>query len=50
MVLLGATDFPIINALCLVGADLFKQVGLNFDYVASDWGTVVQRSAGVARW
>ena len=43
VVLLGATDFPIINALCLVGADLFKQVGLNVDYVASDWGTVVQR-------
>ncbi|SDB56341.1 ABC transporter substrate-binding protein [Belnapia rosea] len=43
VVLLGATDFPIINALCLVGADLFKQVGLNVDFVASDWGTVVQR-------
>ncbi|RYJ02015.1 MAG: ABC transporter substrate-binding protein, partial [Acetobacteraceae bacterium] len=43
VVLLGATDFPIINALCLVGADLFKQVGLNVDYVSSDWGTVVQR-------
>ncbi len=45
VVLLGATDFPIINALCLVGADLFKRVGLNVDYVASDWGTVVQRRA-----
>lgn len=43
VVLLGATDFPIINALCLVGADLFKSIGLNVDYVASDWGTVVQR-------
>jgi peptide/nickel transport system substrate-binding protein len=45
VVLLGATDFPIINALCLVAADLFKRVGLNVDYVASDWGTVVQRRA-----
>ena len=43
VVLLGATDFPIINALCLVAADVFKQVGLNVDYVSSDWGTVVQR-------
>ena len=43
VVLLGATDFPIINALCLVGADLFKKIGLNVDYVSSDWGTVVQR-------
>ena len=45
VVLLGATDFPIINALCLVGADLFRKIGLNVDYVASDWGTVVQRRA-----
>ncbi len=43
VVLLGATDFPIINALCLVAADVFKRIGLNVDYVASDWGTVVQR-------
>jgi peptide/nickel transport system substrate-binding protein len=43
VVLLGATDFPIIDALCQVGADLFKRIGLNVDYVASDWGTVVQR-------
>ena len=45
VVLLGATDFPIINPLCLVAADLFKRIGLNVDYVASDWGTVVQRRA-----
>jgi peptide/nickel transport system substrate-binding protein len=45
VVLLGATDFPIINALCLVAADLFKRIGLNVDYVSSDWGTVVQRRA-----
>ncbi len=43
VVLLGATDFPIINALCLVADDVFKKVGLNVEYVASDWGTVVQR-------
>jgi peptide/nickel transport system substrate-binding protein len=48
VVLLGATDFPIINALCLVGADLFKKVGLNVDYVSSDWGTVVQRRGSKA--
>ena len=45
VVLLGASDFPVINALCLVGADLLKRIGLNVDYQSLDWGTVVQRRA-----
>jgi peptide/nickel transport system substrate-binding protein len=26
-----------------VGADVLSKIGLNIDYVATDWGTVVQR-------
>jgi len=43
--LLAATDFPIINAIANVGADLLKKCGVNVDYQAVDWGTVVQRRA-----
>ncbi len=43
--LMAATDFPIINAIANVGADMLKQVGVNVDYQAVDWGTVVQRRA-----
>jgi peptide/nickel transport system substrate-binding protein len=43
IVFLAATDFPAINALCEVSADTFRKSGLNVDYQALDWGTVVQR-------
>lgn len=45
VVLLAATDFPTINALCEVGREMLTKAGLNVDYVATDWGTVVQRRA-----
>ena len=45
VVFLGATDLPNITAISNVGADLLKRVGLNVDYQAMDWGTVVQRLA-----
>jgi peptide/nickel transport system substrate-binding protein len=40
---LAATDFPVINAMSEVAGDLMRRVGINLDYVATDWGTVVQR-------
>ncbi len=40
---LGATDFPIIDAIANVGIDMLKKAGVNVDYQAVDWGTVVQR-------
>jgi peptide/nickel transport system substrate-binding protein len=40
---LGATDVARISAICQVGADVLSKIGLNVDYVATDWGTVVQR-------
>jgi peptide/nickel transport system substrate-binding protein len=43
VVLLGATDFPSINAESLVGASLLKNLGMNVDYQSMDWGTVTQR-------
>ena len=43
--LLAPTDFPILKALADVGADAMKQAGLNVDYQAMDWGSVVQRRA-----
>ena len=44
-VLLAPTDFPLLKALADVCADVFRKVGLNVDYQAMDWGTVVQRRA-----
>jgi peptide/nickel transport system substrate-binding protein len=45
IVLLAASDFPVISALALVGGDLLKRIGFNVDYQSLDWGTVVQRRA-----
>jgi peptide/nickel transport system substrate-binding protein len=45
VVLLAASDFPVIAALALVGGDLLKKIGFNVDYQSLDWGTVVQRRA-----
>jgi peptide/nickel transport system substrate-binding protein len=45
VVLLAPTDFPILKALADVGADAMQKAGLNVDYQAMDWGTVVQRRA-----
>jgi len=43
VVFLGATDVARISAISQVGADVLSKIGLNVDYVATDWGTVVQR-------
>ena len=43
-VLLGGTDRPIINAMAEVAADMLRKVGMNLDYQAIDWGSVLQRS------
>ncbi len=39
------TDFPSLKALGDIGADMFRKIGLNVDYQASDWGTLLQRMA-----
>jgi peptide/nickel transport system substrate-binding protein len=42
-VVLAPTDFPLLKAMADVCADVFQKVGLNVDYQAMDWGSVVQR-------
>jgi len=43
VVLLAATDFPVLKAMADVVADMLQRSGMNVDYVATDWGTVNQR-------
>jgi peptide/nickel transport system substrate-binding protein len=45
VVQLHASDFPTITAQSLVTADLMRRLGINLEFVATDWGTVVQRRA-----
>lgn len=45
IVLLAATDFPVLKPMAEVTNDVFRRLGLNVEYVATDWGTVVQRRA-----
>jgi peptide/nickel transport system substrate-binding protein len=45
VVLLVPTDIATTKALADVSADLFRRLGLNLDYQAMDWGTLVQRRA-----
>jgi peptide/nickel transport system substrate-binding protein len=48
VVIMTPGDYPRINALCLVAADLMKRCGLNVDLQETDWGTVIQRRASKA--
>jgi peptide/nickel transport system substrate-binding protein len=45
IVLMVATDYPILKAIGDVSADMLKRAGFNVDYQSTDWGTVVQRRA-----
>ena len=44
IVYLEPTDVPRINAIAEVGADMLRQLGMDVDVIATDWGTTVQRS------
>ncbi len=44
-VIISPTDYPQLEAFCQVTRDLLIKLGINVDYQASDWGTVVQRRA-----
>ncbi len=48
VVVLAPTDFPSLKALADVGSDLMTRLGMNVDYQAMDWGTVVQRRVSKA--
>lgn len=43
VVFLAATDVARINAICEVGAQACRDLGMNLDYQQTDWGTVTQR-------
>ena len=45
LVYLAPTDLPSLNAISEVAADMFRKIGMNLDYAATDWGTVAQRFA-----
>nr|WP_043835912.1 ABC transporter substrate-binding protein [Roseomonas aerilata] len=45
VVLITPSDYPQINTLSLVTADLMTRIGLNVEVVSADWGTVIQRRA-----
>jgi peptide/nickel transport system substrate-binding protein len=45
VVFMVPTDQPVPNALSNAAFDMLKRVGMNVDYQATDWGTVVQRRA-----
>ncbi|MBS7812649.1 ABC transporter substrate-binding protein [Roseococcus pinisoli] len=45
VVLIAPSDYPQINALSLVTADLLQRIGMNLELVSADWGTLIQRRA-----
>ena len=45
VVLLGPSTIPSLHAQSLVANDLLRRMGFNVDYLALEWGTVVQRRA-----
>ena len=43
VVLIAPGDYPQINALSLVTADLLTRLGMNLELISADWGTLVNR-------
>lgn len=45
VVVMSATDQPIVHNQALVTAEVLKKIGFNVDFQAVDWGTLVTRRA-----
>jgi peptide/nickel transport system substrate-binding protein len=45
VVLIAPGDYPQINALSLVTADILQRIGMNLEVISADWGTLIQRRA-----
>jgi peptide/nickel transport system substrate-binding protein len=43
VVMIAPGDYPQINALSLVSADIMRRLGMNLELISADWGTLVQR-------
>jgi peptide/nickel transport system substrate-binding protein len=48
VVIMTPSDYPRIDALCNVAADMMKRCGMNVDLQATDWGSVIRRRASRA--
>ena len=46
--ILAPGDYPRINALANVAADMMQRCGMNVDLQTTDWGSVIQRRASRA--
>ncbi|MFO1026582.1 MAG: ABC transporter substrate-binding protein [Acetobacteraceae bacterium] len=44
-VVMVASDFPVLNAMGMVGADMLQKAGIAVDLQVTDWGSIVQRRA-----
>jgi peptide/nickel transport system substrate-binding protein len=45
VVLLCPTDYPTLNAVATMTHALYREVGLNVEFVTTDWGTLIARRA-----
>ena len=45
VVLIAPGDYPQINALSLMTADIIRRLGMNLELISADWGTLIQRRA-----
>ncbi len=43
VVMLSATDLPVLQNLSEVASDMLRRLGMNVDFPAMDWGTHIQR-------
>ena len=43
IVIISATDYPIVHVQSLLTADLLRKLGLNVELQAGDWGTLITR-------
>ncbi|MES2711535.1 MAG: ABC transporter substrate-binding protein [Pseudomonadota bacterium] len=43
VVMLSGADVPRVSAVCEVTAAVMRQIGMNIDFVSTDWGTLNQR-------
>ena len=48
VVFMEPSDFPAINAMSEVAADMFRKIGINLDYQTMDWGSMLSRMASRA--
>ena len=45
VVLLSPSDYPSLQAVAQVTNSVYQRIGLNVEYVSTDWGTVISRRA-----